>query len=246
MSHIQRSITKQVSAALFRSAAFQAMALGFAYPSSAVLIQLKTRWEVLLQVSRPWPSGVEQPFQRANRLLISTDAETLTPEHVRLFGPSACCPLHETAYGDAGRLLGRSASLADIAGFYLAFGLHPATGNPHREDHLSLELEFMSLLALKEAYAIAEGSQEPLEVTRAAQQRFVRDHLGTWINALTTQLSLCEPHPFYATLGESLCALVRAEVTRLQVSPVPVGGPVVDTLMGDDSLQCPYAPSSQE
>jgi TorA maturation chaperone TorD len=153
--------------------------------------------------------------------------------------------LHETAYGDAGRLLGRSASLADIAGFYLAFGLRPATDDTHREDHVGLELEFMSLLTLKEAYAIAEGWQEPLEVTRAAQQRFIQDHLGTWIDAFTSQLRLCEPHPFYVAIGESLCALVRAEVMRLQVSLVPVGGPVVDTLMGDDSLQCPYARSSQ-
>ncbi|MDE2059784.1 MAG: molecular chaperone TorD family protein [candidate division NC10 bacterium] len=239
------SVVKQVSTALFRGVAFQTLALGFAYPSSAVVQQLKARWNALLTGSRPWPTGVKQPFQHANRLLLSTDEETLEPEHVRLFGPVARCPLYETAYGDAGRLLGRSASLADIAGFYLAFGLCPTTGDTHREDHIGLELEFMSLLTLKEAYAVAEGWQEPMEITRTAQQRFVQDHLGTWIDALTAQLSLCKPHPFYATLGESLCAMVRAEVIRLQVSPVPVGGPVVDTLMGDDSLQCPYAPSSQ-
>src|SRR5574337_2103788 len=229
-------VAQEVSVVLFRGAIFQALAIGFAYPSSGVLQQLKARWGALLDASHPWPAGVREPFQQANRLVFSTDGETLGPEYVRLFGPSARCPLHETAAGDAGRLLGRSASLADIAGFYLAFGLRPATDDTHREDHVGLELEFMSLLTLKEAYAIAEGWQEPLEVTRAAQQRFIQDHLGTWIDAFTSQLRLCEPHPFYVAIGESLCALVRAEVIRLQVSPVPVGGPVVDPLMGDDSL----------
>ena len=245
MPDTQRLMAKQVSDMLFRGAVWQALALGFAYPSSVVLEQLKARWSELLNGSCPWPAGVNQPFQHANRLVLSADGETLEREYVRLFGPVARCPLHETAYGDAGRLLGRSASLADIAGFYLAFGLHPTGSDPHREDHIGLELEFMSLLTVKEAYAMAEGLQEPLEVTRTAQQRFVQDHLGTWIDALTAQLRLCEPHPFYAALGESLGTVVRTEVIRLQASPVPVSGPIVDTLMGEDSLQCPYAPDSQ-
>lgn len=241
MPDAQHSTETRVSAALSRSAAFQALALGFTYPSGAALKQLKVQWSALPNVSRSWPSGVRRPFQRTNRLLLDVDGEALEPEHVRLFGPVARCPLHETAYGDAGRLLGRSASLADIAGFYLAFGMHPAGSDPHREDHIGLELEFMSLLNLKEAYAMAERWQEAVEVTRTAQQRFVQDHLGTWVDALVVQLRLCNPHPFYAALGESLCSLVRAEAKRLRASSVPVGGPVTDTLMGGDSLQCPYA-----
>ncbi|MBZ0170737.1 Chlorate reductase assembly chaperone protein [Candidatus Methylomirabilis lanthanidiphila] len=243
MTETEYAAAQQVSAALVRGAVFQSLALGFAYPSSDVFIQLKARWSALLNDSRSWPGDLRQPFQRTNSLLLSADRETLESEHVRLFGPAARCPLHETAYGDGGRLLGRSASLADIAGFYLAFELHPAPGDPHREDHIGLELEFMSLLALKEAYAIAEGWQEALEITRTTQRRFLQDHLGTWIDAFTAQLKLCEPHPFYAALGESLCAWVHSETMRLDASPIPVGALMTDPLMGEDSLQCPYAPS---
>lgn len=245
MSNTRHSTATQVSAALFRGAAFQALALGFAYPSSVVVQQLKTRWNVLLNGRRHWPIGVRQSFHLTSSLLPHIDGDTLELEHVRLFGPVARCPLHETAYGDAGRLLGRSACLADIAGFYLAFGLHPADSNAHREDHIGLELEFMSLLNVKEAYAIVEGRRDAVEVTHTAQQRFVQDHLGTWIDAWIVQLRHCTPHPFYTALGESLCDLVHAEATRLQVSPIPVGGPVVDTLMGGDTLQCPYAVNDQ-
>lgn len=243
MSDVQRSITQRVSTVLFRCATFRSLALGFTYPSHTALQQLKTQWTALLIGAHPWPASTRQSFQDTNELLCGTDEQILAPEYVRLFGPVARCPLHETAYGDAGRLLGRSASLADIAGFYLAFELRPANADPHREDHIGLELEFMSLLALKEAYAIAEGQQEALEITRTTQQRFLQDHLGTWIDAFTAQMKLCEPHPFYASLGESLCAWVHTETMRLQASPVPVGGPMTDTLMAEDSLQCPYAPT---
>lgn len=241
MPDTQRLIAKQVSAVLFRGAVFQALALGFAYPSSDVLKELRTRWSALLKGSRPWPADVKEPFQRGSRLLLAADEEALEREHVRLFGPVARCPLHETAYDDAGRLLGRPASLADIAGFYQAFGFGPTTDNAHREDHIGLELEFMSLLTVKEAYAIAEGWPEALEVTRKAQQQFVQDHLGTWTDAFIAQLKICEPHPFYSALGESLCSLARVEATRLHASPVPVGGPVADRVMGEDTLECPYA-----
>lgn len=245
MAVAPRNMAQKVSAILFRGAALQALASGFAYPSTDVVIQLKTRWSALLNSPHSWPTGLRQAFQQINRLLTHVDREALESEHIRLFGPAARCPLYETAYGNAGRLLGRSAGLADIAGFYLAFELHPASSDPHREDHIGLELEFMSLLALKEAYALMEGWQEALEVTRIAQQRFIEDHLGTWIDAFVEQLHQCEAHPFYAALGELLCTLVRAEAIRLQVSPTPVGSPVTDTAVEEDSLQCPYVPSSQ-
>ena len=246
MASVQSPTTQEVSAILFRGAVYQALALGFTYPSNAVLGQLKARWSELLNASLPWTDGVRQPFQQATDLVQATDGEVLEPEHIRLFGPAGRCSLHETTYGDAGRLLGKAAHLADISGFYMAFGLHPTTGDTHPEDHICLELEFMSLLSLKEAYALAEGWHEHLEVTRDAQRKFAQDHLGTWIDALAEQLRTCDPHPFYAALAEALQRMVCAEVTRLKASPVPVGGCVADTEMGGETLVCPRATAEDQ
>ena len=156
------------------------------------------------------------------------------------------CSLHETAYGDAGRLLGKATQLADISGFYLAFGLQPTPTDTHPEDHLTLELEFMSVLALTEAYASAERWPEQFEVTREAQVKFVQDHLGTWIDAMVEQLRACDPHPFYAPLGEAVQRLTRAEVARLHVTPVAISGQLTDPEMGGDTLQCPRACSPEQ
>lgn len=229
----------QVSDILFRGAVCQALALGFTYPSGALLAQLETRWTDLLKAALPWPGGVRPYFEQAAHLLHTSDGEALEREHVRLFGPAGRCSLHETAYGDAGRLLGKAAHLADIAGFYLAFGLQPSSTDAHPEDHVSLELEFMSVLALKEAYALVEGWRERLDVTREAQAGFIRDHLGTWIDAMAEQLQTCHPHPFYATLGEALQRLVRSEAGRLNVSPIAVRGRLADPEVGGEALECP-------
>lgn len=237
---------ERVSAILFRGAVSQALALGFTYPSRTVLAQLKTRWSDLLNTALPWPEGVRPLFEQVAHLLHATDGEALEREHIRLFGPAGRCSLHETAYGDAGRLLGKAANLADIAGFYLAFGLQPSSTDTHPEDHVTLELEFMSVLALKEAYALVEGWLEHLEVTRDAQAKFVQDHLGTWIDAMAEQLHTTHPHEFYAVLGEALQRLVHAEVGRLRVSPVAVSGRPADTEMGGETLQCPRGASGDQ
>jgi len=241
MSSVQDPTTQEVSAILFRGAVYQALALGFAYPTSGVLNHMKARWRELLNASLPWPEEVRQPFEQATRLVHTIDGEVLEREHIRLFGPAGRCSLHETAYGDAGRLLGKATYLADISGFYLAFGLQPTPTDTHPEDHVTLELEFMSVLALKEAYALAEGWREQLEVTREAQRKFVQDHFGTWIDALVEHLHTCEPHPFYAALGEAVQRLARAEVARLHVTPVAISGQLTDPEMGGDVVQCPRA-----
>lgn len=67
--------------------------------------------------------------------------------------------------------------MADIMGFYRAFGVEPRADRP---DHISAELEFMHLLTLKEAHALNTGQPDKAELCRKAQQKFLREHLLTW------------------------------------------------------------------
>ena len=68
------------------------------------------------------------------------------------------------------------ATLADLAGFYMAFNLKTNSEIPM--DHLSVELEFMANLALREAYALVNGNKEMLEIVTKAERSFLRDHLS--------------------------------------------------------------------
>ncbi len=95
--------------------------------------------------------------------------------------------------------------MADIAGFYRAFGFD---FNNERPDHICLELEFMRILSLKEAMALQEGNEERLEITLEAEKGFLLSHLSRWTEALH---EMTEAIPFYGTLGRFLRKWIEME-----------------------------------
>src|ERR1043166_2435740 len=103
------------------------------------------------------------------------------------FGHAArgSCPLNEIEYGDIkADPLFQPHRLADLAAFYRAFGLEVASDADERQDHICLELEFMCVLAAKEAYALEHQFEvEDLSMCRNAQKQFLREHLGRWTPA---------------------------------------------------------------
>src|SRR5262249_3835122 len=84
-------------------------------------------------------------------------ADGLETEYQRVFGLVLAreCPPYETEYHSSAEPFFRSQQLADIAGFYRAFGLETSQAEPERLDHLALELEFLAVLLLKKRLALA-------------------------------------------------------------------------------------------
>jgi TorA maturation chaperone TorD len=135
-------------------------------------------------------------------------------------------------------MAGKAALLADVAGFYRAFGLEPAAGQPEVEDHVCAELEFMSVLALKEAWAIAGRHTEGLEVTLAAQRAFLTDHLARWAGAFARRVTAAAAPGFYPAAAALLQAWIDADCARLQIAPVALEG-VTEAEAG--AFTCPMA-----
>lgn len=103
----------------------------------------------------------------------------LQMEHRRVFGlTGSLC--YETEYGLPHEFR-QSQELADIAGFYRAFGFNVGGRLRERPDHLVVELEFMYLLCLKGAHSGLQGYLEQAEICLDAQRKFLSDHLGRWI-----------------------------------------------------------------
>lgn len=144
--------------------------------------------------------------------------ESFQTAYVTAFGHAARgdCPLNEIEYGDPGAdPLFQPHRLADLAAFYRAFGLEVADEAAERPDHLGMELEFLSVLAAKEAYAVAHGRDEDLGARcRDAQKKFLREHLGRWAPAFARHLSRAATDDTLAALAEFTREFIATECAR--------------------------------
>lgn len=140
-------------------------------------------------------------------------------EHRAVFGHTVAhgCPPYETEYGRR-HVFGQSQDLGDIRGFYEAFGVRPRRGG-ERPDHVACELEFLGLLAIKEATAIATDDEGRVEVCRSAASSFIADHPGRWLPAFAGQVARRAPGTGYAGLTEVAATLVADHARELGSAP---------------------------
>lgn len=150
------------------------------------------------------------------------DQSELAAAHHFVFGHlvSGDCPPYEGEYGNA-HIFQKTQCLADNAGFLEAFGLASAPGLTDRLDHISVELEFLHILAAKEAYALAHGhGEELLAIVRDAARKYFEHHLGRWVPAFAARLESKAQDGPYAALARLLAAFVAEETRALNVAPV--------------------------
>jgi DMSO reductase family type II enzyme chaperone len=149
--------------------------------------------------------------------------EPFLTAYLAAFGHAARgrCPLNEIEYGDIkADPLFQPHRLADLAAFYRAFGLEVAEDADERQDHICLELEFMCVLAAKEAYALEHQLDgEALSLGRAAQKRFLREHLGRWTPAFARRLARMADDTPLGALADFTRAFVEAECGRYGLQP---------------------------
>lgn len=127
--------------------------------------------------------------------LASCDPEAWEMEFHRVLGPAGI-PACESSYDD-NALAGRGPTLARIAGFYEAFAFKPSNAKHEVPDHISVELGFLSYLAVKIAYAEYEGDIESSEIAINAYGKFLNEHLGFWVEKLVEMLQQAGS-PFYS------------------------------------------------
>ncbi|MCA9157312.1 MAG: molecular chaperone TorD family protein [Planctomycetales bacterium] len=153
----------------------------------------------------------------------SSEAQ-LNAQYERTFGllVSAACPPYETEYINSKYTFQRSQTLADVSGYYRAFGLTTSSTSAERPDHIVLELEFMAFLLSKERQAHQNREslerQTHLDVCRRAQRRFLSEHLAVWASLFAKLVQRENPGGFYEAAGIFLAALIPAERGLLGVA----------------------------
>lgn len=203
-----------VESALARSTLYRFLSLGW-WPPEDGLEALAAEEAALAGVrgaaAHLGPADFADRTAAVSMMLRQTAASDLHEKYRRLFGHQIArdCPLHETQYG-VSHIFQQSQQLADIAGFYLAFGLDLADGIGERADHLSLELEFMHALAYREAYALTHHGPDEVALVRDAHRAFLRDHLSRWVPTFARLVARREAG-FYTELAGLLAAFVHSE-----------------------------------
>jgi putative dimethyl sulfoxide reductase chaperone len=220
--------TPQVSidTALAHGTVYGCLAQACAHPGEAFIEALaQGAWVASLAEAVEALEGVEACRETLQTLEIvqpSRDPTALRTEYTRLFSNTALTDF--PPYGAdylASHIFMKAQSLADVAGFYRAFGVGVRAGS-ERPDHISAELEFMGYLCFKEAYAADHGLLEALEVTAAAERRFLSEHLGRWAPLFLVRFGMVSTQPFYRAMTTFARAFLASEAMRLGVSPEPV------------------------
>lgn len=138
---------------------------------------------------------------------------------VRLFDQGKVPP-HETSYLPVG-LGGHTSTLADVAGFYKAFGMKV---HGERSDHVVAQLEFASLVTLLEANHRNQGNDDGAAVCADAAAKFLREHLGCWLDRFSAKLVAIDPDGPYGPIVAAMTTFVANECGRREVTPLYSGG----------------------
>lgn len=185
--------------ALCRAQVYRFLADAFLYPGDDWTLDAPLVGDILRELNAP---HLVMPF---GALGMGVDA--LQREHRLALGiTGSMC--YETEYGLPHEFR-QSQELADIAGFYRAFGFDIGGTIRERPDHLAAELEFMALLALKEAYAHAQGTPEHVEICRDAARKFLSAHPGHWVGLVGERLAQERMGDLYLELACFAAAFVR-------------------------------------
>lgn len=213
-----------LSRSVGRSRVYALLAQSFVEPD----LTAKTRLEQALSTAESALADVGETSVRAalaavHEALDGLEAHQLAAAHHCVFGhiASGDCPPYEGEYGQA-HIFQKTQCLADNTGFYRAFGLVLAPDLAERADHISVELEFLHVLAAKEAYALVhDHGEERLTIVREATRNYLQDHLARWAPAFATRLERKARDGFYAALARLLAAFVADEVQMFGVTPSP-------------------------
>jgi DMSO reductase family type II enzyme chaperone len=219
---------RKVDTAIARTFVYRFLAQAYEYPTAEAWQWLSTPEieAALLSSAKAIVTDDCSLLRRAGEWVAQLTPDKLdefTSDYIGAFGHAArgSCPLNEIEYGDLkADPLFQPHRLADLAAFYRAFGLEVTDDAPERQDHICLELEFMSVLAAKEAYAL-ENQLEPgqSELCREAQKAFLHEHLGRWTPGFTRRLARAAGDGPLGALAQFTLDFVIGDCQRFGVTP---------------------------
>lgn len=216
-----------------RGVVYAFLSLALFYPDEGVVDGLgEAQGPLHAALRRLHVPGIHLAADDLRKALATGDPADLPALHESLLGlPSGCVP-YETEY-DQAHIFQKAQQLADVTAFYSAFGLELSPELKERPDHVCVELEFMHVLASKEAYARAhDHGADKVALCREAQHAFLESHLGAWAPSFGRRLAEVDPRGPYGAIGRFLESFLVAE---METFTLPAAKPL-DILEAEEEL----------
>jgi nitrate reductase assembly molybdenum cofactor insertion protein NarJ len=138
---------------------------------------------------------------------------SLRSQYIELFDRGGQrASLYETEYGRM-RGMSKGRDLADIAGFYRAFGMTLEEECHEMLDHLAVELEFYAVLLLKQVALIRVEDAEGVAIVEDARRKFLSSHLGALAGAVAERGEVAADAVYASVFGR--CGQIIAEECSL-------------------------------
>lgn len=197
--------------------AYQLVSLAFMYPDKKWLEAFSN-----FLAAKKDGSELEHSLREAlERNLAEHTLDGIELEYNRLFtaGETVLTPIYETEY-DMDTIFAKTKELADLNGFYGAFGVQVGEdSNNERPDHISIELDFMATLLIKEAYARNEGWDDKAGVCLESRKKFLKDHIGRWGPTFCVVVKHKTEVEFYKVVAGLTANLITNDLKELNVKP---------------------------
>jgi len=234
-----RTVSPNRRSAAARAEIYRFLALVFSDPCPGKLAMLERDWPATeAALARLGLGGADCAG------FLALDDAGLRRAHLAIFGHaiSKDCPPYGAEYGQA-HIFEKTQTLADVAGFYRAFGLDVSGDVRDRPDHLALELEFMESLCLKQTLAEGQtGNPDKQSLCRDAERAFLQDHLGVWVFSFAHRLTTRAAKGPFAECARLLERFLDQELTAMGIARRAdpfVNEGSVDRVEGNACNACP-------
>jgi TorA maturation chaperone TorD len=231
MGSLEEAKEARISLHLARGRMYNILSRAFSYPWNRKFFRPSTIVEpmdVCLLEEEDW-QRVQNVLKGFGKYLPKMAVKEAQAEFVRVFGHAVSqeCPPYEMQYGTEGGIQSQTDVLIQVGGFYETFGFEmPANRGRERIDHISVELEFMSFMCFREAYAIENGHDEKkIAIIRTGVKKFVRNHMGRWTPLFCIFAARKAEKGLYMDLVELLSIFLQNEVALLDIKPLKVEEP---------------------
>ena len=198
-----------------RAAWFKIFSLLFRFPDEEIVEHIKSAVTDL--PAEVVDANLRSSVAAFKQAVANATSGNFVTEYSQLFTGAGLCRANENDFEKLS--FSMTEKLADVAGFYDAFGFEVSADVGERPDYIGTELDFINLLLLKQAYALKLGWSDQAEITATALSSFTESHFAKWVPKLCIALGeLATPGGIYATAAEALTALVASEARRLEKS----------------------------